>query len=303
MASRLTRTRRPPAHHEEQQSRAKWTASLTKILVDLMVDQVHKGQRQKKSFGKKAWKHMCDDFQTKTGLNWDKDQLKNRHAVLRRQYVTVKALLDHSDFSWDEATGTIIASDEAWDDYIKEHPDSESIKSTGCPIYKQLCVIFSEPTTNGKHYQPIECEEKATPLCLPPCPEPLNLVEAESSSDSEEVDNNMADDQDKFQSSSPISNGRKRGRKGIDNAIAGAILEMASASRMRTEAAMERNARYSISNCVRELDEMEDVEESVYFSALDLFDNSKAREIFLSLKGDKRLIWLQGKCAALPSLV
>ena len=62
---------------------------------------------------------MCDDFFKKTGLKWDKEQLKNRYAVLRRQYVIVKSLLDQSDFNWDENTSIITAKDEAWDNYIK----------------------------------------------------------------------------------------------------------------------------------------------------------------------------------------
>ncbi|KAK9285931.1 hypothetical protein L1049_025133 [Liquidambar formosana] len=299
MASRQTRSRRPPPQHQEHQSRAKWTTPLTRTLADLMVDQVHKGNRQNNSFGKKAWKYMCDDFHKKTGLKWDKEQLKNRYAVLRRQHATVKSLLDHKDFSWDESIGTIRAKDEVWDKYIKEHPDAETIKSTGCPYYRQLCTIFSEPATNGAYDQPAEYEE-GTP-CLPPCPEPLNMLEEESSSESEEVDD-IADDQDKFQSGTPsTAGGRKRGRKGIDDVIAGAILEMASASKLRTAAVRQRNARFSITSCIKELDEMQGVDEQVYFAALDLFDNPNARETFLSLKSDKRFIWLQGKCSTAPS--
>lgn len=119
MASRVTRSRRQPTQQQEQQSRARWTASLTKTLADLMIDQVQKGNRHKNSFGKKAWRYMCDEFYKKTGLKWDKEQLKNRYAVLRRQYVTVRSLLDQSDFSWDESSGTIIAKDEAWTEYFK----------------------------------------------------------------------------------------------------------------------------------------------------------------------------------------
>jgi hypothetical protein len=87
-----------------------------------MVDQVHKGNKQNNSFNKKAWKHICDGFHKKTGLKWDKEQLKNRHSVLRRQYAIVKPILDEGDFVWDEATGAIIANDEIWEEYIKVCP-------------------------------------------------------------------------------------------------------------------------------------------------------------------------------------
>jgi hypothetical protein len=118
MSSRVTRSRREPSQQEEQLSRARWTTSLTKILADLMINQVQKGNRHKNSFSKKAWRYICDEFYKKTGLKWDKEQLKNRYAVLRRQYITVKSLLDQSDFNWDEFTGSIVAKDEAWAEYI-----------------------------------------------------------------------------------------------------------------------------------------------------------------------------------------
>ncbi|GLT82620.1 hypothetical protein SLE2022_009810 [Rubroshorea leprosula] len=292
MTSRVTRSRRQPPQQQqqqqqeqeqEQQLRAKWTTSLTGILVDLLVGQVHKGNRLNNSFSKKAWKSICDAFNRKTHLKWDKEQLKNRFAVLRRQHALVKCLLDQKDFTWDESTGAIIANDEAWAEYIRGQPDAETIKSNGCPIYKQLCVIFSEPTTNGK------CEQSA---------EPLNMIKLESSTESEEMDD-VEKDPDAVPTSTPASNSnRKRGRKGIDDAIAAAILEMAAASKLRTAAVKQHNARYSIASCIRELDELQGVEERVYFAALELFNNPSAREMFLSLKRDKRLTWLCHKCVA-----
>lgn len=272
---------------------------LTKVLVDLLVDQVRKGNRLNNAFNKKAWVLLCDDFYKKTGLRWDKEQLKNRFAVLRRQYVVVKSLLDLTDFSWDESTGMVMGKDEAWTEYIKVHPDAESIRTSGCPIYGQLCTIFSEPATNGKHEISVELEEEKeeNPSSLP-CAETLTMIPAESSSEYEEVDD-MADNQGTNQPTAPgIIGNRKRGRKGIDDAIAGAMLEMAAASKLRTAAVKQLNARFPIADCVKELDELKGVDEHVYFGALDLFDNPSSRETFLSLKRNKRLAWLQWKCSA-----
>ena len=33
----------------------------------------------------------------------------------------------------------------------QEHPDAEPMRSAGCPIYRQLCTIFSEPGINGEY--------------------------------------------------------------------------------------------------------------------------------------------------------
>ncbi|XP_028774499.1 L10-interacting MYB domain-containing protein-like isoform X1 [Neltuma alba] len=297
MAGRVTRSRRLPPQQQEQQSRARWTTSLTKILVDLMVDQVHKGNKQSNSFNKKAWKYICDEFYSKTGLKWDKEQLKNRYSVLRKQYTTVKSILERSDFNWDEATGSIIAEEEVWAEYIKEHPDAETIKGSGCSIYKDLCTIFSEPATNGRHESVAASEGDGTSR---PCPEPISTQREESSSGSEDDEDD--DDPEAILPSTPIATcNRKRGRKGIDDAIAGAILEMAAASKMREAAIEQYNARYSMADCIKELDVMQGVERPLYFAALNLFNKPNAREIFLSLKRDKRITWLRGKCAVASS--
>ena len=183
----------------------------------------------------------------------------------------------------------------------QEHPDAESVRSAGCPIFKQLCTIFSESgAANGINEQSADYEE-GIPYEYP-CPEPLSMHREESSSESDEVAE-MADGRDNFQSTTPGPGGissRKRGRRGIDNVIADAILEMAAASKLRTAAIKQRKARFSITNCVKALDEIQGVDERVYFAALDLFDDPHAREIFLSLKSNKRFTWLCGKCTAKP---
>lgn len=125
----------------------------------------------------------------------------------------------------------------------------------------------------------------------------MSTHQEESSSGSEEDEDD--NDPETILPSTPTSmaSNRKRGRKGIDDAIAGAILEMAAASKMRAAAIEQYNARYSIADCIKELDVMQGVDQQLYFAALNLFNKPNAREIFLSLKSDKRITWLRGKCA------
>ncbi|KAG2402127.1 uncharacterized protein HKW66_Vig0233230 [Vigna angularis] len=82
------------------------------------------------------------------------------------------------------------------------------------------------------------------------------------------------------------SGGRKRSRKANGDAIVDAMLEIAAASKMRANAILKNEDRFSISKCIKVLDELQGVDEQLYFLALDLFENnSSAREIFISLKG------------------
>ncbi|KAK3018390.1 hypothetical protein RJ639_003845, partial [Escallonia herrerae] len=126
--------------------------------------------------------------------------------------------------------------------------------------------------------------------------DPAFVDEDASSGSGEDV--NMLDGHNKRQSATPNSGHRKRSRKAIGDAIVDAMLEIAAASKMRAAAIIKNEERFSISKCIKVLDEMQGVDQSLYFFALDLFENPSAREIFISLKSERQLTWLQGKFSA-----
>ncbi|CAA0833969.1 Unknown protein [Striga hermonthica] len=90
----------------------------------------------------------------------------------------------------------------------------------------------------------------------------------------------------------------KRSRKATGDAIVDAMLEIAAASKARAAAIMRNEDRFSISKCIKLLDEMQGVDQALYFYTLDLFESSTARETFVSLKSERRLAWIQRKFRA-----
>ncbi|KMT13957.1 hypothetical protein BVRB_4g077920 [Beta vulgaris subsp. vulgaris] len=131
---------------------------------------------------------------------------------------------------------------------------------------------------------------------------PINSVDEDASSGSGE-EMNMVDGHNKRHSAAPTSSGRqKRSRKATGDAIVDAMLEIAAASKMRAAALMKNEERFSISKCIKVLDEMQGVDQCLYFLALDLFENSSARETFIALRSERRLMWLQGKCKIISVL-
>ncbi|KAI3845361.1 hypothetical protein MKW92_036637 [Papaver armeniacum] len=315
MASRPTRStrgavqRNKPSYtqSDQEQARAKWTTPLTTTLVDLMVEEVVKGNKQNNSFGKIAWKNICDEFNNKTGLKWENERLKNRYAVLRKQYNTMKSLLDLNDFTWDESRQAVTATDEAWDTYIKEHPDAETIRANGCPFYKQLSIIFLDSRTNGNvdsANQLVKTEEVpchgSTGLTID-TGEPLVLSGDKSLSTSDEDGVIEPIERNKRQFTKPSTSGNKKSCMPIEDVMVKAILEMAASSKLRAAAVREGEDRFSITNCVKALDEMQGIDDYLYYTTLDMFDNPNFRETFLSLKMEKRVVWLKGKCNSVLS--
>lgn len=196
----------------------------------------------------------------------------SRFATLLSEVIFIFGFLLPMNFKWN-----------VW----QEHPDCETIRSMGCPIYKQLCTVFEEAGTKEK-LNGSDCCYMETPQA--PGEQHLNTCQEDSSISESDT---TADDPKSTTASSHVC--RKRGRRGIDDMIAKAILEMATDSKLRANAITKYNERFTITDCVRALDELQGVDESLYYAALDLFDNRSAREIFLSLKVDKRLTWLTGK--------
>ncbi|KAJ4964216.1 hypothetical protein NE237_024155 [Protea cynaroides] len=132
---------------------------------------------------------------------------------------------------------------------------------------------------------------------------PSTFLQDGASSHSEE-DVNMLDGHNKHNSVTPPNSGRrKRNRRSTVDAIADAMLEIAAASKMRASAMMKNDDPFSISKCVKVLDDIQGIDQGIYFMALDLFENPNARETFISLRSEKRLTWLLGKCSAPSSSV
>ncbi|KAL5704133.1 hypothetical protein ACHQM5_022605 [Ranunculus cassubicifolius] len=127
---------------------------------------------------------------------------------------------------------------------------------------------------------------------------PSAVMDDDASSSSGDDVNNANGSNKRRSTTSLNSTRRKRNRKTPSDVIVEAMLEIAAASKLRANAVMRNDDRFSISTCVKVLDEIHGLDQRIYYAALDLFENPNARETFISLKGEKRVIWLQGKCSA-----
>ncbi|XP_062144294.1 uncharacterized protein LOC133851750 isoform X2 [Alnus glutinosa] len=128
-----------------------WTSPMDRYLIELLQDQVLRGNKIGHGFVAEAWIEMVRLFNAKFGTRYDKDPLKNRYKYLRQQYNDIKVLLEQSGFSWDETGEMVIAEDYVWDSYTKVHPDALSYRNKSVPSYHKLCVIYGEEVSNGRY--------------------------------------------------------------------------------------------------------------------------------------------------------
>ena len=100
-------------------TRTYWQPPMDRYFINLMLTQVHKGNRADGIFSKQAWMEMISSFNEKFGFDYSLEILKNRYKTLRRQYNLIKSLLDLDGFVWDEARQMVTADDSVWQDCIK----------------------------------------------------------------------------------------------------------------------------------------------------------------------------------------
>lgn len=92
---------------------------MDRYFIDLMLDQVRRGNQVDGVFVKQAWSEMIDSFNAKFGFCYEMDVLKNRYKTLRRQYNIVRNLVELEGFCWDNSRQMVVADDHVWQDYIK----------------------------------------------------------------------------------------------------------------------------------------------------------------------------------------
>lgn len=92
---------------------------MDQFFVELMLDEVCKGNKVRCSFKKKSWVSMITSFNEKFGFQRGRAVLKNRYSIFRRHYSSIKILLDQRGFKWDETEQKIVADDRIWNKYIK----------------------------------------------------------------------------------------------------------------------------------------------------------------------------------------
>ncbi|KAL0330188.1 UNVERIFIED_CONTAM: hypothetical protein Sradi_5005500 [Sesamum radiatum] len=127
-----------------ERSRTYWTPPMDRFFIDLMLNQVNRGNRIGPSFITQAWNDMVESFNANFNSHHDREVLKNRYKHFRKLYNDVMILLQHKGFSWDEGREMVTAEDHVWDAYIKAHPDARSYRVKTVPCYHKLCIIYGQ---------------------------------------------------------------------------------------------------------------------------------------------------------------
>lgn len=266
---------------EDVWSRPNWPARVEKVFVDLLIEEmIYHSDVIPSGFKDDAWDRVCTKFSKVTGLKYDKLELKQHLAVLRKRYRIVKPLYNHGGFGWDYRRKMVVVDDEIWAEYIEVHPEIAPYRKWGCPIYEELCTIFTKSKATGKYAVSVGGGRTY---------HHSNLHARENV--------NISDGHNKRQRVQPSSLD-KMSRK-AENPKANATSNSRPVSESSKNATTEKDDPYSASCCTTIINGMQGVDRLLYNGAIELFKNPTWRKTFITLKTEKRLNWLK---AMLPSV-
>ncbi|RHN79394.1 putative Myb/SANT-like domain-containing protein [Medicago truncatula] len=123
------------------QSKIDWSPMMDRVFVELMLDQVRKGNKAGRTFTRQAWGDMAESFNNRFGCHYGKVVLKNRFNVLSRHYSSINELLGKEGFSWDKAQHKVVANDQVWQKCIRVNHKFRLYRIKSMPFYSGMCIV------------------------------------------------------------------------------------------------------------------------------------------------------------------
>ncbi|KAJ9555535.1 hypothetical protein OSB04_010149 [Centaurea solstitialis] len=278
---------------------ATWTLSEENTFIKIMAKEVKRGNRQSTTFSRSSWSVIEQEFYEKTNRRYSHAQFRNKYNQLRIYYLLFTKLLKEPGFTWDPVLGTAIADDDT-------NKKARRFRKKGCPMYKELVIIFCDTTTDYKDAYPLtrypsHSDEKAdlenestnaTPQAFP-------IDSSSPSKDCQSVGKRR-----RSPSPSPTRNQHlhknKHKEAKMDESLKETIgitvsnkqgSDPISGRTQNLEGSPEPSS-FSITNCVKCLESIQDVDASTYIKAIKMFKDVDWREMFMAMSAQRRSDWL-----------
>ncbi|CAI8597303.1 unnamed protein product [Vicia faba] len=140
--------------------KANWTPAYHKIFVDLCLDETLKGNKAGSHFTKVGWRNIMGYFYSKTGVRYDKRQIKNHYDSTRKQWKIWVKLIGDDIMKWDPETTKFGASEKEWIDYLKENPEAAQFRFKEILFPEKLDIIYGGDSIQTGEMQPSSSSER-----------------------------------------------------------------------------------------------------------------------------------------------
>ncbi|XP_050222662.1 L10-interacting MYB domain-containing protein-like [Mercurialis annua] len=133
--------------------RVNWTNEQFTSFVDICVKGTNIGQRSGGGWGDRGWIWVENEMKL-VGLVFIREQLKHKWDWMKEQWKIWKELKGKSTgLGWNPFTGTVMASNEWWDEKIQENPSFAKFreKRIGKELYEKYEIIFLSTVATGDY--------------------------------------------------------------------------------------------------------------------------------------------------------
>lgn len=121
-----------------------WDPTAAKIFNDICVEQVLANNRPQGCLNIKGYANLVTKFNEQTGRNYTRVQMKNRRDALKSEFTTWKTLLlSASGLGRDPRIGSIVASNEWWEEKNQAMPQVKMFRLAPLENEEDLEIMFS----------------------------------------------------------------------------------------------------------------------------------------------------------------
>ncbi|MCL7043077.1 hypothetical protein MKW94_024906 [Papaver nudicaule] len=270
-----------PSFEDANDVPANWSQLHESFFIELMLDKVLicGENRQTGTFSKHDWTDIRKQYYMKFGLKYSLKAFKNKHTKLKEKYKDHKKLVeDNTGLGWDPVLCTVAASNEWWDQHVKDYPRNKVFRVSGCPEYTKLAQIFGDTVATGNLRQTQDGDFSSTDgeneFDMPGNPSLTPSLDGDTQGMDENIDNEIhgrsctpigshrstqvevptdrEDTQRRERSRTPIGNTRRGMLESKANEIGESLKMLAE----NAKAKLEDKTKYSISECLEILDSM-----------------------------------------------
>lgn len=282
------------------------------MFCDLCLREIALGNRPNTHFNKAGWSNLVKNFKEYTGRDYDRLQLKNKWDQLKKEWKLWKDLKKGvTGFGWNSKRKTIDGSEEWWEEKIEELPSAKKFKYNGIDpeMEEKLDKMFMKAENvwvpNSESLPPVVTDEDGE-----------DCESTKSLSGDAKIVNELRRPYSASKRTSQPSSKRNRskivcpkfimsGAEGVPQMLQDQMLQaqklqtqiqqLADAATLRSKATVEPNKSFTITEAVRVLDSIEELEEDaeLYGFSIDLLMQEDSREMFMALKASKKAWFLK----------
>jgi hypothetical protein len=131
--------------------KAKWTADLRKMLIDICIEIKAEGGFCDSGFKAEQWHKIVNRFKELTGVTFAPQQLQSQYSDLKKKYGIFKSLVENSGFGFDDATQMPTTDENTWKEYITAHPGAAAYRKKPLENYELLVSLFEGQIATGSY--------------------------------------------------------------------------------------------------------------------------------------------------------